>query len=82
MLTAFTLKNFKSFREARLPLGTLTMLVGANASGIKQPDRGAAAVVLDRARAAFAQYPARPVPIRMMQNSIFCYNTKKISILL
>lgn len=33
MLTAFTLRNFKSFREARLPLGTLTMLVGANSSG-------------------------------------------------
>ena len=33
MLTAFTLKNFKSFRDARLPLGTLTMLVGANSSG-------------------------------------------------
>lgn len=33
MLTAFTLKNFKSFREARLPFGALTMLVGANASG-------------------------------------------------
>lgn len=33
MLTAFTLKNFKSFRDARLPFGALTMLVGANASG-------------------------------------------------
>lgn len=33
MLTAFSVKNFKSFRDARLPLGTLTMLVGANASG-------------------------------------------------
>lgn len=33
MLTAFTLKDFKSYREARLPLGPLTMIVGANASG-------------------------------------------------
>jgi predicted ATPase len=33
MLNAFFLKNFKSFRDARLPLGPLTMLVGANASG-------------------------------------------------
>lgn len=33
MLTAFSVKNFKSFRDARLPLGTLTMLVGANAAG-------------------------------------------------
>lgn len=33
MLTAFTLKNFKSYREARLPLGPLTVLIGANAAG-------------------------------------------------
>lgn len=33
MLTAFTLNNFKSFKKARLPLGPLTVLVGANASG-------------------------------------------------
>lgn len=33
MLTAFTLNNFKSYREARLPLAPLTVLIGANASG-------------------------------------------------
>lgn len=33
MLTAFTLSNFKSYREARLPLAALTVLIGANASG-------------------------------------------------
>lgn len=33
MLTAFTLNGFKSYREARLPLGPLTVLIGANASG-------------------------------------------------
>lgn len=33
MLTAFTLKSFKSYREARLPLGPLTVLIGANAAG-------------------------------------------------
>lgn len=33
MLTSFTPRNFKSFREATLPLAPLTMLVGANASG-------------------------------------------------
>ena len=33
MLTTFTLKDFKSFREARLPLGPLTVLIGANAAG-------------------------------------------------
>jgi predicted ATPase len=33
MLTEFTLKSFKSYREARLPLGPLTVLIGANASG-------------------------------------------------
>jgi predicted ATPase len=33
MLTRLKLKNFKSFREADLPLGPLTVLVGANASG-------------------------------------------------
>lgn len=33
MLTAFTLRDFKSFREARLPLGPLTVLIGANAAG-------------------------------------------------
>jgi predicted ATPase len=33
MLTAFTLKNFKSYRDARLPLAPLSILIGANASG-------------------------------------------------
>jgi predicted ATPase len=33
MLATFTLNNFKSFQEARLPLGPLTVLVGANAAG-------------------------------------------------
>jgi len=33
LLTAFTLQNFKSYREARLPLGPLTVLIGANAAG-------------------------------------------------
>ena len=33
MLTAFTLSNFKSYQKARLPLGPLTVLIGANASG-------------------------------------------------
>lgn len=33
MLTKLTLKNFKSFKDAELSLGPLTILVGANASG-------------------------------------------------
>jgi predicted ATPase len=33
MLTAFTLECFKSYRQARLPLGSLTVLIGANAAG-------------------------------------------------
>jgi len=33
MLTSITLKNFKSYREASLPLAPLTVLIGANASG-------------------------------------------------
>jgi predicted ATPase len=33
MLTAITLENFKSYRAARLPLASLTVLIGANASG-------------------------------------------------
>ncbi|MBN2495170.1 MAG: AAA family ATPase [Deltaproteobacteria bacterium] len=33
MLTAFTLRSFKSFLDARVPLGPLTVLIGANASG-------------------------------------------------
>lgn len=33
MLTAITLENFKSYRQARLPLAPLTVLIGANASG-------------------------------------------------
>ncbi|RCK80161.1 MAG: DNA recombination and repair protein RecF [Candidatus Ozemobacter sibiricus] len=33
MLTAITLENFKSYRQARLPLASLTVLIGANASG-------------------------------------------------
>jgi predicted ATPase len=33
MLTAITLEDFKSYREATLPLSTLTVLIGANASG-------------------------------------------------
>lgn len=33
MLTAFSLRDFKSFREAKLPLGPLTVLIGANAAG-------------------------------------------------
>lgn len=33
MLTAITLKNFKSYKEAKLPLSSLTVLIGANASG-------------------------------------------------
>lgn len=33
VLSCITLKNFKSYREARLKLGPLTLLIGANASG-------------------------------------------------
>lgn len=33
MLTSFSLRDFKSFREAKLPLGPLTVLIGANAAG-------------------------------------------------
>lgn len=33
MLTTFTLGNFKSYQQASLPLGPLTVLIGANASG-------------------------------------------------
>lgn len=33
MLTAITLENFKSYRQAILPLSSLTVLIGANASG-------------------------------------------------
>lgn len=33
MLTAITLNEFKSYRQAKLPLAPLTVLIGANASG-------------------------------------------------
>jgi predicted ATPase len=33
ILSEFTLENFKSYRTGRLPLGPLTVLIGANASG-------------------------------------------------
>lgn len=33
MLKAITLEDFKSYRQARLPLAPLTVLIGANASG-------------------------------------------------
>jgi predicted ATPase len=33
MITGITIKNFKSFQEATLPLKGLTVLIGANASG-------------------------------------------------
>ncbi len=33
MLTAITFSNFKSYKDARLPLAPLTVLIGANASG-------------------------------------------------
>ncbi len=33
MIQSVTIKNFKSFREATLPLAPLTVLIGANASG-------------------------------------------------
>ncbi len=33
MLTAITLENFKSYRKATMPLSSLTVLIGANASG-------------------------------------------------
>lgn len=33
MLTEFTLANFKSYSTSRLPLGPLTVLIGANAAG-------------------------------------------------
>lgn len=33
MLTAFTLEDFRSYRQATLPLSALTVLIGANASG-------------------------------------------------
>lgn len=33
MIQSVTIKNFKSFREATLPLASLTLLIGANASG-------------------------------------------------
>lgn len=33
MIQSITIENFKSFRKAELPLGPLTVLIGANASG-------------------------------------------------
>lgn len=33
MLTAITFENFRSYQQARLPLASLTVLIGANASG-------------------------------------------------
>lgn len=33
VLSSFTIKNFKSYREATLKLAPLTVLIGANASG-------------------------------------------------
>lgn len=33
MITAITLNNFKSYEDARIPLGSLTVLIGGNASG-------------------------------------------------
>lgn len=33
MITSFSLKNFKSYREAHMPLATLTFFIGPNASG-------------------------------------------------
>ena len=33
MITSFSLKNFKSYREAGMPLATLTFFIGPNASG-------------------------------------------------
>lgn len=33
MITAFQLKNFRSYQDASLPLAPLTLLIGANASG-------------------------------------------------
>ncbi|MDX2272653.1 MAG: ATP-binding protein [Cyanobacteriota bacterium] len=33
VLTEFTIANFKSYDSSRLPLGSLTILIGANASG-------------------------------------------------
>ena len=33
MITSFTLKNFKSYKEAEMPLATLTFFIGPNASG-------------------------------------------------
>lgn len=33
MISAITIQNFKSYRDATLPLASLTLLVGANASG-------------------------------------------------
>ncbi|MFM6024290.1 MAG: AAA family ATPase, partial [Dolichospermum sp.] len=33
MLIEFTLANFKSYNTSRLPLGALTVLIGANAAG-------------------------------------------------
>ncbi|MCC3561890.1 MAG: AAA family ATPase [Microcoleus sp. PH2017_27_LUM_O_A] len=33
MLTEFTLANFKSYKTSRLPLGALTVLIGANGAG-------------------------------------------------
>jgi AAA15 family ATPase/GTPase len=33
MIQSFSIENFKSFRQATLPLSPLTLLIGANASG-------------------------------------------------
>lgn len=33
MITSFSLKNFKSYKEAEMPLATLTLFIGPNASG-------------------------------------------------
>jgi len=33
MISSFKIQNFKSFEDAELKLGSLTLLIGANASG-------------------------------------------------
>ena len=33
VVESITMKSFRSYREARLPLAPLTVLIGANASG-------------------------------------------------
>jgi hypothetical protein len=72
MLVAFKLQDFKSYGEASLPLGALTVLIGANAAGKSN--------AIEALRLLSTHNPALldALPASALNDVVFCYRDPMI----